>query len=157
MPDDWFALRFASCISTPHCHLTTGYTTGPEYHAKPGFPYPAIDPERAKRWVRGVHKVAGRKALVYATSNGAGGGVPEFRFFEQQWKDPLVCDTWSYASRGYYHWGTCPTVETLRDFFLYCCDRAIREYDIDGLYYDYGTVFRSDNAAAGCGLASGDG
>ena len=80
-----------------------------------------------------------------------GGNVPEFIFFEQEWKNPIVCDTWTFASKGYYHWGTCPTVESLRDFFLWSTGRAIDDYGIDGLYYDFGTSQRAANPAAGCG------
>ena len=151
--DNWTAYRFASCIATPRKHVTCGYSTGNEYHVKTGVPYPAMDPERAKRYVRQTHRHAEMHAIVYATSNGMGGNAPEFRFFEQEWKNPLACDTWTFASRGFYHWGTCPTSESLRDFFLWSTDQAIDEYGIDGLYYDYGTVFRTDNPAAGCGYA----
>ena len=149
--DNWTAYRFASCISTPRKHVTCGYSTGNEYHVKAGVPYPAIDPERAKRYVRQTHRHPKMHAIVYATSNGMAGNAPEFRFFEQEWKNPLACDTWTFASRGFYHWGTCPTSESLRDFFLWSTDRAIDEYGVDGLYYDYGTVFRTDNPAADCG------
>ena len=148
---NWFAYRYASCISTPNVHLTTGYTTGAEYHVKPGVPFPAQNPDRARKMVRDTHTRPNRHALVYATSNGMGGNVPEFKFFEQEWKNPAVCDTWTFASHGYYHWGTCPTVRTLRDFFLWSTAKAIEEYGIDGLYYDYGTVMRATNLDAGCG------
>ena len=149
--ENWFALRYGSCISSPNMHVTTGYTTGAEYHVKPGVPFPARDPDRARTMVRTTHARPGRHALVYATANGMGGNVPEFRFFEQEWKNPAVCDTWTFASHGYYHWGTCPTVSTLRDFFLWSTAKAIEEYGIDGLYYDYGTVMRTANLDAGCG------
>ena len=149
--ENWFSLRYGSCISSPNMHVTTGYTTGAEYHVKPGVPFPARDPERARTMVRSTHAKPGRYTLVYATANGMGGKVPEFEFFEQEWKNPAVCDTWTFASHGYYHWGTCPTVSTLRDFFLWSTAKAIEEYGIDGLYYDYGTVMRTANLDAGCG------
>lgn len=152
-PENWFALRYASCVSTPKVQITTGYTTGPEYHVKMGIPWPALDPERFKASVRDAHAYPGGKiqSLVYTTCNGAGDNFPEFHYFEQEWKNAAACDTWFFASRGFYYWGTCPTSETWRDFFLWSCARAIAEYDIDGLYYDYGTAMESVNPTAGCG------
>ncbi|NOY81263.1 MAG: hypothetical protein GXP31_09695 [Kiritimatiellaeota bacterium] len=148
---NWTAYRFASSISSSTYHVTTGYTTGAEYHVTLGVPFPVQDLDRARRFVKSVHSRPGRSAVVYATSNGMGDGGAEFRFFEQEWKNPSVCDTWSFASRGQYHWGTCPTVETLRDYFLWRTAQAIDELGIDGLYYDYATVFPADNPDAGCG------
>ncbi len=148
---NWTAYGFSSTTATPRKNVTTGYTTGAEYHVLVGVPYPAKDPDRARRYVKAVHRDPTRYALVYATSNGMGGAAPQFRFFEQEWKNPIVCDTWSLGGRGQYHWGTCPTVTTLRDFFLWSTAKAIDAYGIDGLYYDYATVMRADNPAAGCG------
>ncbi len=147
----WTAYRFASSASTARVHVTTGYTTGAEYHVTAGVPYPARDADRARQWVEAVHRRPGRNALIYATSNGMGGNGEAFRFFEQEWKNPLICDTWSFADRGEYHWGTCPTVSSLRDYFLWSTSQAIDAFGIDGLYYDYATVFKADNPAAACG------
>jgi hypothetical protein len=90
--------------------------------------------------------------VVYATSNGIGSKSPQYRFFEQEWKNPLSCDTWSLASRGEYHQGTCPSVESWRDFFLWTTAKALEEYNIDGLYYDFATVPATDNPYADCGF-----
>lgn len=150
---DWTSQVLASCISTKRNNIVTmGYTTGRDYHVMAGIPYPSKNAERARRWVKGVHRVKGRRALVYATSNGVGSKSPQYRFFEQEWKNPLSCDTWSLASRGEYHQGTCPTVESWRDFFLWSTYKALEKFNIDGLYYDFATVSSTYNEAAGCGF-----
>ncbi len=140
---DWFTYRFASCVSTKAKPMvSTGYTTGPRYHVKPGVPYPAMNPEDFKK---SLSSSADVKNLVYVTSNGAGDNTPEYRYYKQEWQNPGVQDTWSYASRGFYHDGTCPSSSSWRDFFLWSTAKAIEEYGIDGLYYDYGTVMRCNN------------
>lgn len=151
---DWTSRTLSSCISTKRQDkaITMGYTTGGEYHVMAGIPYPTKDPDRAKRWVESVHKVKDRRAVVYATSNGIGSKSPQYCFFEQEWKNPLSCDTWSLASRGEYHQGTSPSVSTWRDFFLWTVYKALEEYNIDGLYYDFGTVAPVYNPDAGCGF-----
>ena len=151
---DWTSRTLASCISTKRQNkaITMGYTTGAEYHIMAGIPYPTKDPARAKRWVKTVHRVKNRRAVVYATSNGIGSKSPQYRFFEEEWKNPLSCDTWSLASRGEYHQGTSPSVSTWRDFFLWTVHKALEEFDIDGFYYDFATVTQVYNPDAGCGF-----
>ncbi|MBI4024509.1 MAG: hypothetical protein HY360_05975 [Verrucomicrobia bacterium] len=143
LPESWSATRFASCVgTTTRPIVSTGYTTGAEYHAKPGLPYPALD---AQRFIKSLSKEAGVKNLVYVTSNGVGDNVPEYRYYNQEWRNPACRDTWTYAIRGFYHDCVCPASESWRDFFLFSTEKAIAEYNIDGFYYDYGTVMQDTN------------
>ncbi len=151
-PENWTSSHLASCISTKRTPLLTmGYTTGSEYHQYSGVPYPTKDDERARRYVQSTNSVPGRYALIYATSNGMGGSCPEFIFFEEEWKNPLNCDTWTLASRGEYHWGTNPNSQSLRDFYLWTCQKTLEKFGNDGFYYDFATVVGVDNPASGCG------
>ncbi|MBI4027734.1 MAG: hypothetical protein HY360_22300 [Verrucomicrobia bacterium] len=143
LAENWSSMRFASCTSTTSRPMvSTGYTTGPEYHAKPGVPYPASDPDR---FIKSLSKDSNIKNLVYVTSNGAGDNIPEYRYYHQEWKNPAIRDTWTYASRGFFHDGICPASPSWRDFFLSSTAKAIDEYGIDGFYYDYGTVMPDTN------------
>lgn len=151
-PENWTAVHLASCVSTKRSPLLTmGYTTGSEYHKYAGVPYPTKDDARAKRYVQSTQSVPNRHALIYATSNGMGGSCPEFIFFEEEWKNPLNCDTWTLAGRGEYHWGTNPNSQSLRDFYLWTCQQALEKFGNDGFYYDFATVIGVDNPASGCG------
>lgn len=149
---DWTSTHLASCVSTTRTPaMGMGYTTGPEYHKYAGVPYPTKDDRRAERVVREYQAVPNRHALIYATSNGMGGSSPEFIFFEEEWKNPLSCDTWTLAARGEYHWGTDPNSRSLRDFYLWSCHQAIEKFNVDGFYYDFATVMGVDNPAGGSG------
>ncbi len=152
LPPDWTSYHFASSVSTTRQRqFSTGYTTGIEYHRYGGIPYPTKDDDRALRFVTGQQATPGFRALAYATSNGIGGSSPEFRFFEQEWKNPLNCDTWTLSTRGELHWGANPCSRSWRDYFLWSTVQAVERFGFDGFYYDFGTVMALDNPVTGSG------
>ncbi|MBE6406262.1 MAG: hypothetical protein E7040_09595 [Lentisphaerae bacterium] len=152
MEKNWTSTHLASCVPTNRLpHFTMGYTTGAEYHKYSGIPLPTKNDDRARRYVESIQRIPNRHALIYITSNGMGSSSPEFQFYEEEWKNPNSCDTWTLAGRGEYHWGTNPHSQSLRDYYLYTCLKTVEKFNNNGFYYDYGTVMGIHNPAGGVG------
>lgn len=112
------------------------------------FSYPAgKDPEALRAGVEAYH-AADLRCVVYITLSGTGPSEVHQRH-RDEWMmtieegKPLFGDETTYSS-------TCPA-SSYTDWLVWAVDRAMEDYDLDGVYIDNAGPYYCANAAHGCG------
>lgn len=112
------------------------------------FSYPqAKDPEQLRSTIAAYHD-AGIRTVIYITLSGTG-PAEVFLRHRDEWLmsiedgKPLFGDEETYSS-------TCPA-SSYADWLVWAVDRAMEEYDLDGVYIDNPGPYYCTNAAHGCG------
>ena len=117
------------------------------------FSYPqAKDPEALAAAVKAYHD-AGMQVVVYITLSGVSPGTGVFQRHEQEWLmtkggKPLFASEPTDRSPGYT--SVCPA-SSYADWLVWAVDRAMEDYDLDGVYIDNAGPYYCDNTAHGCG------
>lgn len=107
------------------------------------------DDDKAKARLKALRD-KGLKITAYMSPAGVTSSEPDYATFATEWR----------LTKG---WGPMPTkggrpsftsacpYSTNADYLVWQVDRAIREYDLDGLYYDNANAYFCDNRFHGCG------
>ena len=120
------------------------------------YPQPA-EAEAFRAAVRAYHE-AGMRVVVYVTLSGTGPESEVFKRNADQWRmedggKPLFGEE-SVEGQGHGMVSTCPA-GTYADWLVWAVDRAMAEFDLDGVYIDNAGPYYCDNPRHGCGSAEG--
>ncbi len=122
------------------------------------FGYPqAKDPEALVRAVQAYHD-AGLRVVVYITLSGTGPESAVEQRHHDEWlmgKDgkPLYSSP-SVEGKSHGMTSTCPA-STYSDWLVWAVDRAMEDYDLDGVYIDNAGPYYCSNELHGCGGPEG--
>ena len=122
------------------------------------FSYPqAKDPEALVRAVRAYHD-AGMQVVVYITLSGTGPESKVERRHHDEWlmgqgDKPLFASA-GVEGRTHGLTSTCPA-SSYADWLVWAVDRAMEDYDLDGVYIDNAGPYYCSNELHGCGGPGG--
>lgn len=98
----------------------------------------------------------GMKYLQYINLNYCSGGVPEYRYFVDEWFSGRVAhQSGDVRAFGHSLNSVCAKT-TWSDFIAYRLKQFIDEYNTDGLYYDNAWIWPCRNTHCGCGYMKND-
>ncbi|MDD5483351.1 MAG: DUF6067 family protein, partial [Kiritimatiellae bacterium] len=99
-------------------------------------------------------KKSGVRVCPYLTMHTSSGFSPEWKAFGETWRQTPQ----AYIPRGELGTGlewseTTPCMNSgdYRDFYLWKLSKAVRDLDMQGLYFDWGHVMSCDNSLHNCG------
>jgi len=149
-PSDWRTWRVSGTGLPRNICFMVGSAT---YLITPLFNYP--DPREGAKKVLDKYKQEKTTGCIYLSTAVSTPFSPEFRYQGELWRrlpGPRVAQ-WDDKKTEVKDLlvNICPNSPDYRDFYLWKLDRAVRELDADGLYFDYGWATTCSNALHGCG------
>lgn len=114
------------------------------------FSYPAgKDPEALRAGIEAYH-AAGLRCVVYITLSGTGPSEV-FKRHRDEWMMSIEDGKPLFGDAGNETYSsTCPA-SSYADWLVWAVDRAMEDYDLDGVYIDNAGPYYCSNAAHGCG------
>ena len=106
-----------------------------------------IEPDSYRNWVKNFHR-RGKVFLPYFTLTRLDDNVPEFQWWQEEWGTDFVHRMSRYFQTNFT--GCRPTPE-FADYIVWKNEQLNREYDMDGIYIDWGTVQRHAKSSLGFG------
>jgi hypothetical protein len=103
---------------------------------RPGFPQP-LDPA-AYRAARQQLRQQGILYLPYGSLFKMDTNIPEWAVYGDDWSGGRTRSPWKSRRGGSRPQSICVSSSTFRDFLVWTYVDATRQYDIDGLFFDFG-------------------
>ena len=158
LPSDWQECRVSCYLNTESSILIDWSHPWKEKW----FAFPAVQDmiKRGDKYLSYEELIAKYKSDVpqyvpYINIDCASVGVPEFRFYQEQWRagGPVEGTTGTMTSDvaafGHALLGVC-TTSSWSDFFLYSLNEFLNKYAIDGVYIDNSGVGTCTNPGHSC-------
>ncbi len=129
----------------------------------PLFNYPVPAPENIAKIRETVrdYREKGEKGLKYLALAVLTPYCPEFLWQGEVWKKipgarAIQWDDNHAGREDSFAW-ICPNCSDYNDFYLYIAEKAFRELDLDGFYFDFGWAASCSNTLHGCGWKDSQG
>jgi hypothetical protein len=159
LPERWREIRAASHLDEhvpgPQTYYQMrGYDELKTNHAGCGDAAGLNDDGKAKDRIKALRD-RGLKITACMSPTGATGSEPDYATFAAEWA--LTKGWWGLIPAKGGRPGLTPACpySSNADYLVWQVDRAIREYDLDGLYYDNANAYFCDNRFHGCGHLDG--
>jgi len=153
VPANWQTV-YMSCFEEdkPNIYLEWAHPWTMKWFA---FPEPVEPVEKYFQRMQ-ASKDRGEKYIQYINVNCASAGIPEYRYYEEEWNaGGTPGDTGDVKIMGYPLMRVC-TRTTWSDFYVYSLKKFVDTYPVDGLYTDNAVVLLCTNAKHRCGYGKNE-